>query len=78
MIRVRNTDGVSRDLPTEERFIEICDDAGVVAFAVYQDNHGRVVIVEPNTPEGDRYQKIFKVQFAKQIKLPKFLTKIDV
>lgn len=78
MIRSRDTKGNLRELPEEERFIEICDSEGVVAFAVYQTEEGRVVIVEPNTPEGNRYAQLFDVKFAEHIHLPKFLTEIKV
>jgi len=78
MIRVRDTKGNVRVLPPEERFVEICDDDGVVAFAVFQDERNRVVILEPDTPEGERYARVFKIVFAKQVTLPKFLTEINV
>ena len=76
MIRSRDTEGNIRELPTEERFVEICDDQGTVAFAVFQDNNGRVVVLEPATPEGRRYAKTFGIQFAEHVTIPKFLTDI--
>ena len=78
MIRVRDIHGEIRELPTEERFVEICDSGGVVAFAVFQDERNRVVILEPGTPEGDRYAATFKIKFAEQVTLPKFLTDINI
>ena len=78
MIRVRNTDGETHELPEDDRFVEICDSEGVVAFAVYQDKSGRVVIAEPDTPEGERYKRVFNIEYAEHITLPKFLTEINV
>jgi hypothetical protein len=78
MIRIRDTHGSTRDLPSTERFVEICDNDGIVAFAVYQDDSGRVVIAEPDTPEGRRYAKTFGIKFAEHVVLPKFLTEIEI
>ena len=78
MIRVRDTQGNARELPEDQRFVEVCDKDGVVAFAVFQDNHGRVVIAEPNTPEGRRYAQTFGIEFAEQVTLPKFLTEVAI
>jgi hypothetical protein len=78
MIRTRNIHGEIRELPSVERFVEIYDETGVVAFAVYQDDSGRVVIVEPNTPEGIRYAKTFGIKFAEYVTLPKFLTESNI
>jgi hypothetical protein len=74
MIRVRNTKGELRELPSSDRFVEICDELGTVAFAVYETNEGLVVIVEPDTAEGRRYARTFNVEFAKYVTLPKFIT----
>ena len=76
MIRVRNTKGETRELPSHERFIEICDETGTVAFAVYETDEGLVVIVELDTAEGRRYARTFDIQFAEYVTLPKFLTEI--
>lgn len=74
MIRTRNTEGKIKNLSEDDRFVEIVDEIGTVAFVVYCDDNGRVVILEPNTPEGRRYAKLFNIKFADQVVIPKFLT----
>jgi len=78
MIRSRDTQGNLRELPANERFIEICDTEGNVAFVVFEDDNGKVVILEHDTPEGQRYAKLFGIEYAKQVTLPKFLTETNV
>lgn len=77
MIRLRDSTGKASDLP--DGIVEVCDAHGNIAFAVYQEAGGRVVILEPNTPEGDRYAKIFKVTWAADhVTLPAFLTEVNI
>lgn len=75
MIRVRTADGQIHEFG--DGIVEI-HDGKTVAFAAMM-RKGEVTIVEPNTPEGKRYARMFGITWATEhVTLPSFLTEVKL
>ena len=62
MLRIRDTNGVASEIHEKFRFLEVCDTAGKIAVLIFVDDTGAVKLVEADTPEAERYQKLFRSQ----------------
>jgi hypothetical protein len=62
MIRLRKINKTSYDVPLAEvPFVEIVNDLdGSVMKLIMQPEKGKVLIVEPNTPDAERYEALMR------------------
>jgi hypothetical protein len=77
MIRLRNTDGTTIELPDSGRFVEITDVVGDVAVVLYQDDDGIVHAVRASDPEAARYTRMFHVKWCDMSPLPEDIFETD-
>ena len=66
-IQLRDLNGNLQPVPAGCRFVEICDDDGIVGCAIYQTDQGNVKVIYPSDEkETERYSEVFGVKFCKR------------
>lgn len=64
MIRIRNNDGTTVELP-KGRFVEIVSENDEVALVFYQAQPNMVMQIQPGGIDAQRYENLFKEQGVK-------------
>jgi len=61
MMRFRDRkSGKTVEIQDQLRFLEICDNDGLIAMLVYADESGAVKLIRAGDPEARRYSQIFE------------------
>lgn len=69
MLRLRDKNGKTWELPKSVTFIEVCDDAGRLAAVVHRIADNKITVYSPDDENFTRYVATYHVEPTKVTKL---------
>ena len=67
MIRIRDKDGKTVELPDSATFVEICDTDGNIGFVFFKGGNNQINVFNHKSKEAKAYQNRFNVSFINKV-----------